>query len=90
MDVQGEIFVNCPPFDTTYVAISLGCNRFALVRHAVRVRVSSCLYLHIHKNTQGGANYHVVHGAGKAANQARIRSKGQFMLLFHCLECCND
>ena len=61
--------------------------QYAFIFHVVRIYT-------LIKNTQGGANYHVVHGAGKAANQARIRSPGQFMLQFYCILtnmfCCND
>ena len=36
--------------------------------------------------SEGGANYHVVHGAGKAASQARNgRRQGLFRLQSYCL-----
>ena len=93
MDVQGEMFIDYMPFHTTGNPSWLQSFCFICwwedTRYAL-VRVSSFLYLQTHKNTQVGANYHVVHGAGKTASQAWIRSKGQFILLFHCLECCNS
>ena len=56
-------------------AARLGCNRCVSARHAVRVDVSRCSYLHTHQMAPGGANYHVVHGAAKAGSESDVNTK---------------